>query len=382
MSDISKTKTLSKIELDALRNRLEIRFRERNPEVAWPTPNTYLGTYESLREDILKVAPELSASVSLNRLRKLFYYTNPGVCSEELLESLTFGKDFLRALEAYLDTVPSVPSPIFRPALRKRSPWVLVLLGLFVFLSVMSIGVFSSKGWREDFNTVDPTGMRARGWEIRDYDALSWANQPLPGMLALYTHPGDYWVKSGEPRMIPNVPIRKIPRGDVSINCGIVGFRPSQEHQQCGLLLLNKNKDKVEHLRINFCFGKFEGDEVQPNADAIGKYIITTVRINQYEEVYTKDFKIGRILPYEQVNYVFPYDPIILKIEIRGRSCKIFTKRGYDWRGYRYEGEATLDFTPAYVALAAFQGWTLADGTPVNAQIIPAFFDWVEVKRD
>jgi len=74
--DISKTRLLSASEASSLRARLKACFAQRHPEKKPVEPKTYLGAYEELRSDILAIVPEANSSISLNRLRKLIYYTD------------------------------------------------------------------------------------------------------------------------------------------------------------------------------------------------------------------------------------------------------------------------------------------------------------------
>ncbi|MEO5582867.1 MAG: hypothetical protein ABIR66_09250, partial [Saprospiraceae bacterium] len=98
-----RLENLDQDKLEFLRkNILETFYKRVNP-VKMVEPVTYLGAYEELRNDIIGAIPDLAASISTTRLRKLFHYTNPLFVSVDEIESMSFGKDFIEAVEAYIE---------------------------------------------------------------------------------------------------------------------------------------------------------------------------------------------------------------------------------------------------------------------------------------
>lgn len=102
---MAKTTTLMQFELQELREKIQIKFSKRNPSKVPIKTTSYKEAYEDLRKDILFITECNEMSVSLGRLRKLFYYTNPEVYSKEKQENATFGKDFIEVLEKYTDDI-------------------------------------------------------------------------------------------------------------------------------------------------------------------------------------------------------------------------------------------------------------------------------------
>ncbi len=99
---MGKIRSLTEDEAGHLRSNLLKAYRKRFCRVFIPV--TYLGAYEDLREMILSVLsgkPDAASSVSLHRLRKLFYYTDPSFCPSGQLETLSFGDDFISLLEKF-----------------------------------------------------------------------------------------------------------------------------------------------------------------------------------------------------------------------------------------------------------------------------------------
>ena len=101
-------------------------------------PVTYLGAYEDLRTHILfkcSDVPGAEASISLHRLRKLFYYTDPAYCPVDKLEPLSFGDDFISLLSRFNTTVNSDGTPLSKPVNLPRSTnRVYILPSALVFI--------------------------------------------------------------------------------------------------------------------------------------------------------------------------------------------------------------------------------------------------------
>lgn len=74
-------------------------------------------------------------------------------------------------------------------------------------------------------------------------------------------------------------------------------------------------------------------------------------------------------------------DTVYLRLALRGKKCAVYYKTGFSWNEYNLVTTIDLDFNPVYIGLAAFQGWSRDDYSPKGADAIPAFFDWMEAKR-
>ena len=380
---ISKTRLLSSSEASSLRGWVKACFAQRHPERKPVEPKTYLGAYEELRDDILAIVPEANSSISLNRLRKLFYYTDPEACTPEKMEAPSFGKDFLEALEQYADCQKekeNLPVRRLTGAKKKLGIGLLILL-LTAVCSWMVFSFYFTTGepWREDFNDVSLEGLQSRGWEALDCDPTYFIRQTQPGMLTVYTLPGDFWVKPNEERKITNLIVKPIGPRNVVITCKIVGFYPNQPHQQIAILLLKEKNIRVPHLRVGYGFGTSSGQNTKEGQRILlGTLELAAVQINVHEEVFT-GLSVDKKLYADENMSAYP-DTIFLRVEIEGRKCRLFRKYNYEWNVFDRFKEVELSFAPALVGIGAFQGWTNDDGTPMGAEVIPGYIDWLEVR--
>lgn len=203
-------------------------------------------SYRHLADDIIRVVPGTEASVTTNRLRKLFYYTNPEICEESKLQKPSFGDDFIQALFKYIKEEPQ-SQPII-PKLRQFSrKWLwrgaALLLLLTIFITPWQ-WLDQPKYWEENFDDVSLEGLKSRGWEILDYDPRAFSKQKKPGCLTLYTYPGDYWVKENETPIIKNLLVKQLCFDHCIITTRLLGFNPYQNAQQAGIFLFGPDIDK------------------------------------------------------------------------------------------------------------------------------------------
>ncbi|MCK6692781.1 MAG: hypothetical protein L6Q97_11840 [Thermoanaerobaculia bacterium] len=373
---MARTKSLGREELEKLRAAIREKFRKRNPGLKAVPATTYKEAYEDIRDDIIRVVPGAEQSVSLIRLRKLFYYTDPSVCDAEQLENASFGKDFLHALDVYTGK-----------SRRKRLPvspwrWAAILLTMCTsgFIFWLAFGPVTPANVEEPFNDTDPARLKREGWEILDFDTANWRRQPRPGMLALYTLPGDYWVKPTEPRRIANLLVHELPGQNSDVSTRLVDFYPTQNHQQAGFILFDQDKSRLQHVRVTFGFnGPYPGDPNDRWPDGIPAVQgISLIHTYPNGDVIQHPFPLVEIDPGKPDPSM---DTIYLRLTLRGKKCAVYYKTGFPWSQYNLLTTVDLDFAPAYIGIAAFQGWTRDDYTPKGADTIPAFFDWVEVSR-
>lgn len=363
---IAKTRLLSERELMNLRERVQKRFLSREPSRSPILSNTFLGSYDGLREDILQVVPGAELSVSPTRLRKLFHYTNPEVCSEEHLERASFGKDFLEILERYVVVAEEMPKPkgVQRQNFRKRWGVLGVLMVATLLATAPLIFSPNSKPWLEDFKSLDVDSLKDRGWEIRHFDSKWFSRQLRDGkMLTLWTLPGDYWVKEGEPRQITNMLVRRVEGDCFSVTMKICDFHPSQVSQQIALFLFDEHQNPKNWVRLGF--------EYLPSSNR-GIYQITKTHSLDGEIV-----ALGAMHA-EQVSDTSTNrtQNIWLKISVVDKIYQPSHKIAYDWMPIVPSDIAVpINFKPSFVGIGAYQGWTLDDGTPKGADTIPAFVE-------
>jgi hypothetical protein len=377
---MSRLRLLSEAELEALRRQVRRCFARPPHDSRIVPATTYLEAYTELRRDVLAAVENAGPSVSLIRLRKLFYYTDPTACAPDKLERPSFGEDFLGALEQYAARHGSetyAPSPmVINAPLRRRVVTVFLLaLPLFGLL-----GWFYRRSqapppvWRDNFDAVSPAALQRRGWTLLDFDTSWWNRFPVAGQLTLHTLPGDYWVKPGEPRSIVNVPVRKIEANPFQITISLAGFDPRQIHQQAGLFLFDDGKNRTGNLRVTYGYGEIGAAE--PGKQPPGAHIVNIIRQDRNGDVYSAS------PAFRLLNAAFDstaLDSLFLRVIVEDRHYRVYLKYPYTWNNYVLLDEQDLSFDPAWFGLAAFQGWTRDDGTPKGAAVIPARFNWVEV---
>lgn len=386
---MTRSEKLSSEDLELLREKIRKKFQYRMPGKGIPG-STYKEAYEDLRGDILKEAPDSIGSVSLNRLRKLFYYTDPKFCAEDKLENAVFGKDFLSVLELYIsDENDTQQRPVqYEPSFKGKKRWIwLGSLGLLTFTFLSIVALFKSKGinkeigWREDFTSLSIDSLEVRGWEIWERDSSYWSKQLKPGYLTLYTMPGDYWIKPGETRTIKNLLVRRIDCDCCVVTMKINGFFPSQNHQQVGFFILDEKNPRKNNLKYTYRYAKIQKRDLH-NEDIL--YEIEEIGLETFNQ------KEGEIIDYDQmticdlqkINPKPCLDTVQLQIRFTNGSAKYFYKEGNDWQGFRATTMHALayDFKPHYLGITAFQGLTKEDYTPLGAKNIPAFIDFVKVE--
>ena len=369
---MSKIRNLTQEEAVLLRLRVRQRFLRNSATGNGFRPNSFKGAYENLRDDISRKVQGAASSVSLTRLRKLYYYTDPAVCPVEKLEKPSFGRDFIDALEQYVKDEP-IPAPAAPPAGNK---WITRKLGLSSIILVIITGLVfqllkpkNPKNWREDFTVTLADSLHARGFEWLDFDAEWWSRQSKDSFLTLYTHPGDYWVKPGEERVIKNMLYKKISGNCFTITVKIDHFNPSQNGQHFDVFLFDERLSRETHLRAGMSYW-------QTSADDPGVQYTTT----DYQEM-------GNVT---QLGYFHVRNPadkgqkintLWLKIKYKNNEISVYQKLNYEWNLW---GQCTqpskLNIQPAFIGLAAFQGWTNDDGSPRAAPPIPVVIDFLEVE--
>lgn len=104
-------KTLTHEEAKKLREQVLTRFCESPGNGAGVKITSYKGNYKPLAEHIAQVVPHSAASVTVTRLRKFFYDTNPDLRPADKLQAPSFGDDFVRALRLYVAPDFSPPPP-------------------------------------------------------------------------------------------------------------------------------------------------------------------------------------------------------------------------------------------------------------------------------
>jgi len=369
---MSKIRELTQEEAALLRQRVQQRFRQGENNGKGFRPSSFKGAYEDLRNDIIAEVPGTVLSVSLTRLRKLFYYTDPGVCPAEQLEKPSFGRDFIEALQAYVKEAAAPPEARRTTATKgtgRKLAWLLLLPILAGGILFSTLQPSNPANWREDFNTTHADSLRAHGFRWMDFDSALWSKQDRDGFLTLYTSSGDYWVKSGEARRINNLMYKKVSGTCFDVIAKIDAFNPQKNCQQLVLFLFDEHLSRETHLRAGISF--WSPSEGEPGLQHV------TANFQEKGEV----TQLGYFHVRNPANGGTPIQSLWLKIRYDNHLLSVYQKLNNEWNLWGICARPVkLDLKPAYIGIAAFQGWTNDDGSPRNAAPIPALIDFILVE--
>jgi len=331
-------------------------------------PVTYLGAYEDLRTHILSKCtdvPGAEASISLHRLRKLFYYTDPVYCPKDKLEPLSFGDDFITLITGFKATGNSDEIPLSKanlPISQKRN-YILFSALLVIAVTGFLVYQYSFKApyfFRDDFHSNSVEELRIRGWDIIDFDSSLFYPQDS-GVLTLKSARGDYWVRPGDTPYILNAVYRELPKGCFEVTTRFNFHNSLERYQQCGIVLLDQHKTRNHNIRITYA--QSEG----PRGYQIIKRDHGEATQQWHEEISRSD----------TTDY-----PIFIKILRSNNEYKFYAHLNEEDAAFYSVGNITFDFIPAYIALIAFNGYRNLENGPLNtAGSIPARFDWVRVQN-
>lgn len=365
-------KELTYEEAAQLRERVRNRFLQSPFNGAGFRMSQHKASYKHLADDIVRVVPGTEASVTTNRLRKLFYYTNPEVCAEDKLEKPSFGDDFVRALFSYIEEEESKPVSTIIPQPRPfpiKWLWRGVALLLFLAVAVAAWQWFEQpRYWEEPFDDVSVEGLKSRGWEILDYDSVAFSKQLRPGHLTLYTLRGDYWVVPTDSPKITNLLLRKVDSERFKVSIRLSNFNPAQDYQQAGIMLLDKYKTRTHNIRTTLV----ACGTCNPSSQIL--QIIRREKGAAYEQQYKmRSWPKGSTPPQEAPTYW-------LQLKFDRGKCTFYWHGNEEFASFQEFAKMDFDFEPRYIAIAAFRGLRDSSKNLNNSEAIPAFFDYVKVE--
>lgn len=361
-------KRLTDQEAKQLREMVMERFLKSEFNGAGIRITQYKNNYLPLAKDIIQKVPDVESSVTTNRLRKLFYYSDPNICKKHQLVKPSFGDDFIFALRQYVE-----PKFVLIP--ENSKPWRLPLKWWWIgttLLLLLAISIFGwwklnqPTSWEENFDDISKEGLNSRGWEILDFDSLAFSKQLKPGYLTLYTLRGDYWGEPSDTLNIPNLLLRRIGGEKFKISIRIDSFNPYQDYQQAGIILLDKNKSRIQNIRMTLA----TCESCTPS-----KLIVQIIK-RENGETYEKQQVIrawqnGSKNPNPLINFW-------MQIEFENDKFKFFFHEGEEYGSYLEIAEIDYNFNARYLAIAAFRGLRDSQRNPNNSDAIPAFLNYVK----
>lgn len=265
---MARTALLTNEELLFLKQAIVEKFRRTNPYAQEFKPNAFLPNYNELKQSMEVALPDMATSISLKRLRKLFYDTDTERREPGKVVKPNFGVDFLNACYLYitdkkhnrqsylLNNKNQESTPSINSLLRKR----LIIPGLgllFIIIIVAVIWLFylqQTVPYYQDFDFASSEHMietlNNEGWNILDVDSNFLYKQDKPGHLALYTLAGDYWIKPNENPVIKNLFVKKLDCRNCTIELSIKDFNPSKPWEQAGIFFLDANLSRSVHMHL------------------------------------------------------------------------------------------------------------------------------------
>ena len=384
---MARTKQLTQEELSSIREKINAKYQLKNGTLDF-YPSTYKERYSELREDILTESDEAATSVSLNRLRKLFYYTDPSVCPPGQLQKPSFGKDFLYALEKYTSVVPnnSITQNSNYPTEknRKKKQWtkmpMAIILSLFISVFFYLKFLKPPEGWVEKFDKVSLSALEKNGWVVHDYDSSFFNRQTKAGHFTFWTLPGDYWVKPKEERRIVNLLSKEINCEACEIIVKIVGFAPYQNWQQLSIFLFGDYSPRKNHLTVSYSFAKEPVPFYQPSRNSMVQES-QKIDVHLLREGQVIDKSKGYKFRFPEIDTTKPafLDSLSIRIIYEDGKIRYGVNLGTGFRTMNEEFK--LGFQPSRIGIGAFQGLTNSDYQPLNADTIPANVDKVVVAQ-
>lgn len=267
---------------------------------------------------------------------------------------------------------PALPANFPKP-LRSILRWgIPLLLTIPIFFWLLAQAAQPRpENFQEDFHDASWKYLESRGWQVLYPDEYWLARQPLrdSGVFTLWTLPGDHWVKPTETRKISNLLVHKLEHSDFSATMKVRHFSSELPYQQVCFLLLDKNLDLANCIRQSIHLNWLAEEENPP------VYV---------ELLYFKDGNPS----HSGLNPFIETDPprfnhfatMTLKISAKKNALTAWARPYMDWMPWNLTAkDIALDFTPAYIGIAAFKGLTDYEGNPLQTPIVPAHIDYVHI---
>lgn len=216
-----------------------------------------------------------------------------------------------------------------------------------------------------DIKTIDD--LFKAGFELIDSDTnyLKVGGGPL----VLHTLPGDYWVKPNESPRITNFLRHPLPADDCyQIEVSIPGFKPSQRWQGYNFYLMVNKEDRKNWIRFSIGYdSSYSG-------------------IVKAEMYYSQNGKVTKTCPalvikrgVDTTTTKIPSD-FWMTFSSNEGDLTFELQQNYSWEIKRLVCEFHPPFPLRYFGLSATQGFTDFNGEPLNADPLPVFLEYVNIK--
>jgi hypothetical protein len=238
------------------------------------------------------------------------------------------------------------------------------LLALVLALSILLLR--PGRGWEivDDFHSLNEKSMQERGWFLLSKDEDHWEKRDsIPGRLTLYTLEGDSWHSREELPGIHNLLTRKIPKNGFSAEVHFSDFRPAENWQQAGLLIMEDTAYHGKSIRLSLAYNDYAGGDRMPGeiiVQAVSSYGRTHINVEEiaHNPLYVLDGETGE----EMISNNLKYSA--LRIEKHGQSLR-FLYAASPLENFSFKELAVLDFDfePRFAGIFALKGFV--DSTSV-----------------
>jgi len=266
----------------------------------------------------------------------------------------------------------------FPPASKKQKSarWVVgVIIGIgglilvvFCLLYFKWITTSKNEQFTDSFGHLDEVTMTKNGWFLQSKDSIYWNKRgENQGELTLFTLKGDNWPDLSAKPVIKNLLLRKITSDCFMAEIHLSNFKPAEEWQQAGILLLEDTVLTGKSVRLSIAFNDYFAGTKRPNETLVQAITYTGKGFDKPEEIVHKPI----LYPDSVVN-----NPALnknlenpaLKIEKHGIKFRFLFAGGARENGaYKELASQDFDMHPNYIGIFAIKGLT-------NSKVMPARF--------
>jgi hypothetical protein len=242
---------------------------------------------------------------------------------------------------------------------------VVVVVCLMYFKHVVGS---KSAQFTDYFNHVDEATMAGNGWFVKSKDTSYWNRRgENHGELTLFTLRGDNWPDLSAKPEIKNLLLRKINSDCFAAEVHLTNFRPGEEWQQAGILLLEDTILTGKSVRLSIAFNDYFAGITKPKEILVQAIICTGTGFSKPEEIVHRPI----LYPDSAIN-----SPMLnknlenpaLKIEKHGNKFRFLFAGGARENGaYKELASQDFDMHPSYIGIFAIKGFT-------NSKVVPARF--------
>jgi hypothetical protein len=249
---------------------------------------------------------------------------------------------------------------------RTASGKILIPLAALLAIALSILLLRQGKNWEieEDFHSLDEKSLHERGWFLLSRDEDHWEKRDsIPGRLTLYTLEGDSWRSRDQLPGIHNLLTRKIPKDGFSAEVHFSDFRPVENWQQAGLLIMEDTAYSEKSIRLSLAYNDFSGGNKMPGeiiVQAVSSYGRGHINVEEiaHNPLYVLDGETGEEVISNNLRYS------ALRIEKHGQSLRfLYAASPLENFSFRELAVLDFDFEPRFAGIFALKGFV--DSTSV-----------------